>query len=219
MNILLQILCLLTGYLIGAFPTARLLTSFTSQKNVLTEGSGNAGAMNAYRVSGQKWVGVLTAVIDIAKGFLAVRAGVAIGAALGTTTFMAPMLCGIFVVLGHNYSIFQKMRGGRGLAPAAGVMLAANPLPAALFVLMWLTGYFVIRRDVHAASMVAICGVAILMYNVPEPLVQMLMQIPIINEKQSIFTVLVYLILLQLFVRHLEPIRALLGNDDREERT
>jgi len=56
------------GYLFGAFPTAFLFTKYFANKNVLSEGSKNSGATNAYRVSDSKIIGLLVFAIDFSKG-------------------------------------------------------------------------------------------------------------------------------------------------------
>lgn len=212
LSVPLQVVCIFAGYVLGSIPIARIITRFVSGKDILAEGSRNAGAMNSYRVTDKLWVGVFVALLDGVKGFLAVQLGVIIA----DYTFLAPALCGFFAIMGHNYSIFQSGRGGRGLATAAGVFFAINPVPVVIFVVMWLTGYFVIRRNIHVASMAGIIGLAILYYNVPAPLVETFMRVR--YEKLSTMTVFVYLVCVMLFVRHLEPIRAIL-RDTSEENT
>jgi acyl phosphate:glycerol-3-phosphate acyltransferase len=214
MNLLLQLAAIALGYAFGIIPTARLITRFAANKDVLEEGSQKAGAMNAYRVSGKPWVGAAVAFVDIAKGFLAVKTVWLLG--VGEFTLFA--LAGFFCVFGHCYNVIygtkQGLRGGRGLAPAAGVALAINPVMFVVFCLMWLTGYFVIRRDVHVGTMVAALGTFILIFNTPDLLLKTFMQVPC--EPVSQLTVFTTLLCVLIAVRHVEPIRELLGGPGRD---
>jgi glycerol-3-phosphate acyltransferase PlsY len=157
------------------------------------------------------WVGVITALVDIIKGFAAVRLGVM----MNSETFIAPALCGFFAILGHNYNILQQMRGGRGLAPAVGVMLGLNPVPLVVFVVCWLTGYGVIRRNIYVGTMAGAIATPILLFNAPDALLTTFMQVPC--EKNAMLLTIVFVICVQILVRHLEPIRALFAEDATEE--
>jgi acyl phosphate:glycerol-3-phosphate acyltransferase len=205
MNLFQQLACILLGYAFGIIPVARIITRSVAGKDVLEEGSQNAGAMNAYRVSQKPWVGVLVALLDIGKGFAAVKAAWLLGGA----DFTLFALAGFFCVFGHCYNVLQQGRGGRGLAPAAGVALAINPVVLVIFCAMWLTGYLIIRRNVHVGTMVAAIGTFILIFNTPELLLKTFMQVPCAQISQ--LTLFVTLLCVMIMVRHVEPIRALLG--------
>jgi len=114
------------AYLLGSFPTAYLIN-----KDVLRRGSGNVGTMNVLRTTGSKKLAVLTLIIDVSKAVLAVSL-VSWLAGLGYDLLLGIMVASAFVVLGHNYSIFLKFKGGRGLASLFGVVLAINWLAALL---------------------------------------------------------------------------------------
>lgn len=214
MLLLHQLACIALGYLIGSIPTARLITRFVVGKDVLVEGSGNAGAMNSYRVSGKRWVGALVAAVDIAKGFCAVQAGMLVASSAHVQTFVLPAVAGFFCVFGHCYNLWQSGRGGRGLAPAAGVVLAINPVNLVVFCVMWLTGYVVIRRNIYVGTMAGAIGTPILMFNAPDTLLQAFMRVPC--EKLSLHTVFIFLLCSVIVVRHAEPIRQLLNADEPE---
>ncbi len=199
---LLSFLCAVLGYGLGAIPTAWLIVRSTHSVDIRNEGTGNVGAMNSYDVTGKKRIGILIAILDALKGVAAVLIARAIGA-----DFFGVAVAAIFAVIGHCYNVFLKFHGGRGLATSAGIALAINPLVLILWVLMYLTGYYVIRRDVHVGSMSGILGVSILLYTTPSLLLQKMMQLPGVDITQ--FKAMVWLISAILFVRHLEPIRDL----------
>jgi glycerol-3-phosphate acyltransferase PlsY len=121
------------SYLLGSIPTAYLLTKYVGGKLVWLEGSGNVGAMNVYRATGSVKLMVLATSLDVGKGALVVFLTQWLGS-LGYRPEFGLMTAVFFLVLGHNYSLFLKFRGGRGLASFLGVLVAINPLliPACL---------------------------------------------------------------------------------------
>ncbi len=131
------------GYLVGALPTA-VFFGWLQRKNVLAEGSGNPGALNAFRVLGAV-PGLMVLALDLAKGFLAVAMGEALGGYPGA------LAAGAAAVWGHAYSPYLLFRGGKGIAPALGVLLAVSPwlagIALAVFALFYLAG----RRPYRAA--------------------------------------------------------------------
>jgi glycerol-3-phosphate acyltransferase PlsY len=124
-------------YLLGSIPTAYLITKRVGGKTVWLEGSGNVGAMNVYRTTGSVRLMVLTTVLDVGKGALSVFLAQWLGF-LGYDQNFGLMTAVFFLILGHNYSLFLKFRGGRGLASFLGVLLVVNPLiaPACLGILV-----------------------------------------------------------------------------------
>ena len=124
------------AYLIGSIPTAYLITKKVGGKLVWLEGTGNVGAMNVYRTTGSVKLMILVTSLDIGKGALAVLIAQWLGF-LGYSSGFGLMTAVIFLVLGHNYSLFLKFRGGRGLASFLGALLVVNPaiVPACLGVM------------------------------------------------------------------------------------
>lgn len=212
------------AYLIGAIPIAFFLVKFRTGKDITSEGSGNVGAMNSFDVTGSKFIGILTAVLDALKGVAAVL----IARKLGGDNFFLTSLAAFFVVFGHNMNVFLKFKGGRGLAPAAGALLAINPIPVVLWGLMWLTGYYVLRRDVHVGNMAGTIGAPVLLYTTPDLLLKATMLVPLnafqkVHEKTgeqiwdfSNFKILVFMICILIFIKHLEPIRELMRKNPDE---
>jgi glycerol-3-phosphate acyltransferase PlsY len=195
------------GYLFGAIPFGFLVLKQISRKDIRREGTGNVGAMNAYEVSEKKYIGILVGLLDILKGVAAVLLAVF----LWHGSFIQAGIAAFFVVIGHNYNIFLRLRGGRGLAPAAGVMAVINPFPVFLFGLMWLTGYYVIRRNVHVANVTGVIGASLLMFNVPELLLE---KTSIIAYEQPLqLKLLVLMICIQILIRHAVPLRSLIKGE------
>lgn len=121
--------------------------------DIRTIGSGNIGATNVFRVLGWK-PGLLVLILDIAKGFLPALLG---GNALSQGNLQqteATLLVGLFSVLGHVYSPWLGFKGGKGVATALGVVLAATPLVALVCLGVWLFVFF-LSMYVSLASILA----------------------------------------------------------------
>jgi len=118
-----QLLLLLVAYLLGGIPFGYILVRLKTGKDVRSEGSGNIGATNVLRTTGRA-IGILTLLLDIAKGWLAVFL---MGAVAGPNPdWMAA--AGVAVVLGHAFPIFLGFKGGKAVASFVGVAIALAPL-------------------------------------------------------------------------------------------
>jgi acyl-phosphate glycerol 3-phosphate acyltransferase len=217
MNFGIQLLCIALGYAIGAFPTATLVRRgrpVPPDEVATTPDDDDSMTITAlWRTTNAQWSDWLITAVDIAKGILAVK----VGAMIQGDTFLAPALTGFFATLGHNYNFIFKPQTqvGRGLSIVFGVMLAINPVPIVVFAVCWLTGYFVIRRNVYVGIFTACVATPILMYNAPEALAKTFMLVRC--DTISAFTMFVFLLCLQVIVRHFEPIRAMFNESDSEK--
>jgi glycerol-3-phosphate acyltransferase PlsY len=124
------------GYLIGAIPIGYLLTRRKAKVDVTAYGSGKVGATNVLRTAGRKSA-ALVAGMDILKGVLAVvLAGLIMGKGylvvgnFGFGTLVAQVLAALAAVVGHNWSIFLRFKGGRGVATFFGGLVALCPIAA-----------------------------------------------------------------------------------------
>jgi glycerol-3-phosphate acyltransferase PlsY len=116
--------------------------------DVRSGGSGNIGATNVARTLGFR-LGLVTLAGDLLKGALPVLALGAAGAGTGLA-----VLAGLAAFYGHIFSLFARFRGGKGVATAAGVFLAASPLAGLIAVLVF-AGAFAKWRIVSVASLAA----------------------------------------------------------------
>ena len=132
------------SYLLGTFPTA-LIVARLAGHDPTSEGSGNPGASNVYRLAGAK-AGLAVFLGDAAKGAGAAAVGRAAG---GPPLALA---CGIAAVLGHVFPVFRRFRGGRGVATAAGTVAVVEPVVAVPFVAAWL----LIARATGKASLASL---------------------------------------------------------------
>jgi len=115
------VLTAIIAYLIGCINNAYIFTKYTRNIDIRNYGSGNAGATNVLRVLGYKAAAPVFA-LDVLKGVIAVLIGKYL---MGNT---GAMIAGIAVVCGHNWPVFLKFRGGKGIATSVGVVMTVSPL-------------------------------------------------------------------------------------------
>jgi glycerol-3-phosphate acyltransferase PlsY len=119
------VLIALAAYLLGSISFAVLVSRLMGLPDPRTYGSKNPGATNVLR-SGSKVAAALTLLGDAGKGALAVGLTVLYTGESPVAGFDAP-LAGAMAFLGHLYPVFHGFKGGKGVATAAGVLLALNP--------------------------------------------------------------------------------------------
>lgn len=124
------LVCLLLGYLIGMLSPSALLSKL-KHINMKEQGTGNLGASNAIAVLGRAY-GVIIAVIDIFKAFLAAKIAQYLFPELTAAGFWA----GLGAILGHTYPFYLRFKGGKGLACLGGLVCFYNPW----LLLFYLTG-------------------------------------------------------------------------------
>jgi glycerol-3-phosphate acyltransferase PlsY len=125
---------ILAAYLIGGIPFGYLIVKLRTGRDVRSMGSGNIGATNVLRTTGRAW-GVLTLVLDIAKGWIA--CALMERAAGASPEWIAA--AGAAVVLGHAFPVYLRFQGGKAVASFVGVALHLAPwalaAAAAVFVI------------------------------------------------------------------------------------
>lgn len=123
------ILGLISSYLLGSIPTAYLFGKLTRGIDLRKYGSGNLGATNAFRVLG-KGIGTSVLVIDILKGLAVVLLAnfFFYHESLEISKDYFLCLTAIAVVCGHNWTIFLKFKGGKGIATTLGVLIGFSIL-------------------------------------------------------------------------------------------
>ncbi|MGM0651523.1 MAG: glycerol-3-phosphate acyltransferase [Bacillota bacterium] len=145
------------AYFIGAIPFAYLCGRLFKRVDIRQAGSGNIGAMNAFRNIG-RLPGILTALADIAKGAVAVYLALLYG-----NLPELHLLSAFLVVLGHNYNIFLGFKGGKGLAALAGVILVLSPLTF-LYALTLVIVLFLLIRDINTTFGVGVFSLPLFFY-------------------------------------------------------
>lgn len=117
---------LLGAYLLGSINSAVLICKITGKPDPRTGGSGNPGATNVLRIAGKPYA-VFVLIFDILKGVIPV-----LTARYLEWDFQAMSLASLAAVLGHMFPIFLRFQGGKGVATAAGAIVALSPLVAAI---------------------------------------------------------------------------------------
>ena len=138
-------LAIVAAYLLGSVPFAMISSKVFGLADPRTYGSGNPGATNVLR-SGNKKAALVTLIGDALKGWLAVF----VAQRLGFSDTVIGLVA-VAVFIGHLYPIFLKFKGGKGVATAAGVLLALDPLLGLLVAGTWLFMAFAFRYSSLAA--------------------------------------------------------------------
>jgi acyl phosphate:glycerol-3-phosphate acyltransferase len=147
----------LIAYLLGSIPFGKIIARKVARIDITKHGSGNIGATNVAREVGTLW-GLLTLILDLLKGFLPVFLLFRHFSGTGSSTGWNIAVVSLAALLGHQFSVFEKFHGGKGVATALGVYLAVSPLSclAALFifvVVVFLWDIISLASMISAASM------------------------------------------------------------------
>jgi acyl phosphate:glycerol-3-phosphate acyltransferase len=142
------------AYLIGSVSFAVVVSAALGLADPRSYGSKNPGATNVLR-SGNKAAAILTLIGDAFKGWLAVWLAAHFAPAYGLGE-SAVAVAALAVFLGHLYPVFFKFKGGKGVATAAGVLLAVDPKLGLATVLTWLIVAFFFRYSSLAALVSAV---------------------------------------------------------------
>ncbi|AKM43233.1 glycerol-3-phosphate acyltransferase [Burkholderia contaminans FFH2055] len=144
------LLAALVAYLIGSVSFAVVVSGAMGLADPRSYGSKNPGATNVLR-SGNKKAAILTLVGDAFKGWIAVWLARRFGLPDVAVAWVA-----IAVFLGHLYPVFFRFQGGKGVATAAGVLLAVHPVLGLATALTWLIVAFFFRYSSLAALVAAV---------------------------------------------------------------
>lgn len=151
---LYPLLAILAGYLIGSLSFAVIVSRLMGLSDPRSYGSGNPGATNVLR-SGNKAAAILTLVFDALKGYVPVLLVLLFGPDIGLGEGTAALV-GLAAFLGHLWPVFFGFKGGKGVATAAGVLLAVNPLLGAATLATWLIVAYFTRYSSLAALVASV---------------------------------------------------------------
>ncbi|GFP74786.1 glycerol-3-phosphate 1-O-acyltransferase PlsY [Clostridium fungisolvens] len=175
MDILISLVLSLIAYLAGSIPTGYILIKKIKGIDIRTVGSGNIGSTNVRRIGGT-YISLATQVVDILKGLLPVAiTSYLINKGIISINFDKNILLaivGISAIVGHNYPIFLKFKGGKGVNTTVGVFLFLAPkalIAAAVvfFILKLATSIVSIRSMILAVALI----VAAILFRYPNPVV------------------------------------------------
>ncbi|MEO6694049.1 MAG: glycerol-3-phosphate acyltransferase [Ignavibacteria bacterium] len=195
------ILLCIAFYLIGSIPTAYILVKLKYKKDLISEGSGNIGARNTFDVTNSRLDGIIVLLLDFIKGFLPVLLLINnLESGFGALVF--PMLC---LIIGHNYSIWLKFKGGRGLATGAGVMAAVN----FTLVILWLVFYFIAKalvKNVHIACVIALIILPLSIFILKDIILRFNSHSLLFNDGTSELFAFTSAVCIIILLKHIEPV-------------
>ena len=195
------ILLCISFYLIGSIPTAYILVKLKYKKDLISEGSGNIGARNTFDVTNSRLDGIIVLLLDFLKGFLPVLLLINnVESGFGALVF--PILC---LIIGHNYSIWLKFKGGRGLATGAGVMAAVN----FTLVILWLVIYFLAKalvKNVHIACVIALIILPLSIFILKDIILRFNSHSLIFNDGTSELFAFTSAVCIIILLKHIDPV-------------
>ena len=178
---------ILFSYICGSIPFGLLISYFFKTNDPRNIGSKNIGATNVLRTGGFK-LGLMTLILDILKGFIAIKITLIINSDLIGLSI-------IFVVIGHIFPIWLKFKGGKGVATFVGVLLGYNFQLFLLFCITWLVCALIFKYS-------SLSAIIALVINVSSTIV--------IDSNYVYFVIISFLIL----IKHSSNIQRLLAGNE-----
>lgn len=157
-----DLVIIICAYLIGSIPFSQMIAYWRTGLKLREVGEGNVGSRNVWHVVGPNW-GLLAGILDALKGYIVYQVASAF------VPLVVALLAGAVVVLGHQFSLFLRGQGGKGLATALGVVLAISPLSSLCGLLVLALAYLVLR-DFNPSIAIAIVALILLPILFREPL-------------------------------------------------
>lgn len=189
--IFLYFLTIIISYLFGSFPSGYILSKYFNKIDITKQGSGNIGATNVLR-SGSKSLAILTLLIDALKG--------AIPVILFSFNSYLMALAGLFSFLGHNFPVWLKFKGGKGIATYLGICFAVSFNIGISFILLWILIAFIFKTS-SISSLITISLIPVISF---------------FQLENSIISLVFLLMSINSFYRHkLNIIRILKGEEPK----
>ncbi len=186
------IITALVSYLFGSIPFGYLFTKMLLKKDIRNVGSGNIGATNVLR-TGNKSLGYLTLVLDIAKAVMPV---IYIKLNYPDLVYISA-LCAF---LGHLFPIWLKFKGGKGVATLVGILISINIYYALIFGIVWILT-FLISKYSSLSSLFASISIPIYLL--------------IIDQGNIIFFIIMFVLI---FYTHRENIKRLINKEETKSK-
>ncbi len=208
------IVIILLSYLLGSIPTSVWVGRLYKKVDIRHYGSGNPGATNVFRILGWK-AGVIVALIDLAKGFIAAYFICNLGYVIGdipshvgiwNTHIFLQIIAGLSAVLGHMFPLYAHFKGGKGVITAAGALYAIEPWSISAAILVFL----IVLLITHYVSFASITAAFIY------PFVMLFMRYVLLIHLDGSQIIFASVLAVGIIVKHLQNIRRLLsGNENR----
>lgn len=131
------LIIILISYILGSIPTSIIISRLSKGIDIRNYGSGNAGFSNVVRVLGWK-PGIIVAVVDITKGFVATVFVSKIGIdTIPLDYTLIQIIAGFSAVIGHIWTVFARFKGGKGVLTALGMLMGLIPSAAVICFGAW----------------------------------------------------------------------------------
>jgi glycerol-3-phosphate acyltransferase PlsY len=184
------------AYLLGSIPFGKMIGQKIARIDITQHGSGNIGATNVARALGMKF-GIITLILDTLKGAVPILL-----VKMTSDSEMAIAAVGLTALLGHQFSIFLKFRGGKGVATALGVFLAVSPQACIAALILFILSVSLFDY-VSLGSLVSAASMPIILYLFHYP---------------AVFIVQSLIIALLICFKHGDNIRRLINGNERRWR-
>ena len=148
----------LIAYLVGSIPFGYLIAKFFAGINIKEHGSGNIGATNVLRVLKEKdpikakKLAAITLFLDAFKGAFVILVAKMMGVCDAVLWGIA-----VFAVIGHCFSIYLKLEGGKGVATTAGVLLVLVPKVVIVALIVW----FIVAKTIKISSVSSLSAIIV----------------------------------------------------------
>jgi acyl phosphate:glycerol-3-phosphate acyltransferase len=160
----LELLAIFVGsYLIGSIPVGYWIVRKSADVDILVSGSHRTGGYNAFTVTRSKAVGILVVVLDAVKGLVPVL----LAGLIFPHSFIHACMALFGAITGHNYPIWTKFKGGRGLATAAGGMFILGFIFTIVWCSIWAITKVALKRDILVSNLTAIFVTPLLIWTLP----------------------------------------------------
>lgn len=198
-------LCAICGYLAGSIPFGLVLCYLAGYGDIRKIGSGNIGATNVLR-TGNKWLALATVLLDAFKAGIAAYIAYKIVPQIQINGFqeyplflneLASLVAGTCGILGHNFPVWLKFKGGKGVASSFGFILMTQPVVALFAFGVWLIMAFTFRYSSLSALTAAVAVPVVAFFICP-----------------PIYAVFYTAIALLVIVRHHANIKRLLNGEE-----
>lgn len=202
------VLIFLCGYVVGSIPIAYLIVKRKSNLDIREEGSGNVGGFNAFYVTNSKLTGIAVGVLDGVKGLVAVYGAYL----LQPESFWLHVLALFGAIIGHNYPVWLKFKGGRGLSTTAGGLFILGFSYTIVWCLLWTVGRLA-KRDILPSNIIAIFLTPVILGLLPWEWVDKAIAVNVDMATFLLFTSLLSMVLL---VGHVDVLKDLWKRSTRE---
>lgn len=198
-----NVLFFIAAYLVGSIPFGSILAKTFAGVDIKTQGSKSIGATNVLRVVKDtnpklaKKLGIATVLLDALKGTVVLLAGLYYGVSDSTLWAIA-----VLAVLGHCYSVYLGLEGGKGVATGLGVYIVLIPIPTLIGAVVWI----VCAKVLKISSLSSLLG-----------LLAVIVSATFLNDGLNIGSnVPMYLIAFIIFYKHIPNIVRIIKGEEKK---